>query len=146
MRTGKVEIETEKAGNYTVVRLRGYVHVENSPAVRKVLQRLVQKRTPGIVVSLEGTHHMDASGLATLLECSEAMRRHGGKLLVVGLDTQVADAFSLAQLQDSLRIFKTEAEALEGISEQEAGSQGPGRSAGTAEGKDGSAPTAQRSS
>jgi len=112
MREAEVLIEHETVGQACVVRLRGAVHMGNSPEVRKVLQHYVKKRTPAILVSLGETQYVDTSGLATLVECAQNMRRYGGRLLVAGLNAQVADAFSLAQIEEFFSVFPTEADAV----------------------------------
>lgn len=111
MRSGEVEISQEQTDGNAAVRVRGTVSMENSPALRNVLQRLVKGKAPAIIVCFEGTDHVDTSGLATLVECSQNMQVYGGRLLVAGLNSQVADAYSLSEVEGAFSVFDTEAEA-----------------------------------
>ena len=127
MKRGALDFKQETVGHFTVLRVSGAVDTENSPELRKALQHLVKKRVRAVVLSLEGADRVDTSGVATLIECAQMMSQYGGKMLVSGLNEQVANAFALVQTERMLSIFDTEAEALAALGtglseEQEAGS------------------------
>ena len=112
MRTANMEIEVENAAKAVVVRLGGSIVIESSPSVRAALQRLVRDKAKAIVLSLGGAERVDTSALATFIECARAVGQYGGKLLVVGLNEQATDTFSLAQVDGAFLTFETEADAL----------------------------------
>ncbi len=113
MRTEEVNIAEANLRGVPVVRFSGSIHLKNSPGIRKALKKLTAQKSPALIVSLDATRYVDTSGLATLVECAQNMRNYGGQLAVVGLSAQVADAFSVAQLEGIFSVFKTEAEAAE---------------------------------
>ena len=119
MRMGRIDMEQDWTGPNAVLRVRGTVHIENSFELRNVLQRLVRKQTPAIVVSFEKAERVDTSGLATLMECAGDMQAYGGRLLVSGLNSQVADAYSLAQAAEAFPVLETVAEAIADLREQD---------------------------
>jgi anti-anti-sigma factor len=113
MHSENVKIATASVRAIPIVRLSGSITMDNSPEVRKALKELARRAPPVLIVSLDGTRYVDTSGLATFIECARRMRTYGGKLAVVGLSEQVADAFSITQLEGIFAVFGTEAEALE---------------------------------
>ena len=115
MQTSEVEIQQEPLGPNTVVRVRGTVNIENSPKLRDVLKNLADGKAPGVIVGLEGARAVDTSGLATLVECSQNMQAYGGRLLVAGLNSHLADAYSLASIEGAFAAFDTEGEAAEAL-------------------------------
>lgn len=119
MHSGEVEIQQEQIGANAMVRVRGTVNMENSPKLRDVLKRLAHGKTPGVIVSFEGARTVDTSGLATLVECSQNMQAYGGRLLVAGLNSQLADAYSLADIEGAFAAFGTEEEAAEALKAQD---------------------------
>jgi len=115
VQTGEVEIRQEPLGANTVVRVSGTVTIENSPKLREVLKKLTDAEAPGVIVSFEGAQVVDTSGLATLVECSQNMRAYGGRLHVAGLNSHLADAYSLAEIEGAFATSDTEAEAAEAL-------------------------------
>jgi len=115
MQTSEVEIQQEPLGPNTAVRVRGTVNMENSPKLRNVLKKLADGKTPGVIVSFEGAQGVDTSGLATLVECSQNMQAYGGRLLVAALNSHLADAYSLVDIEGAFAIFDTEGDAAEAL-------------------------------
>ena len=118
MHTDEVTIENAILRGIPVIRLSGSIHLENSPRVRNALRALVKRRSRALIVGLDGTRYVDASGLATFVECAQNMRSYGGRLAVVGLTAQVADAFAIAQLEGIFSVFSTEGEAVKHLASE----------------------------
>jgi len=108
-----MELQEQNVGGAFVVRVRGAVHMGNSPRLRIVLTRILKRRPPAVLVSLDRVRNVDTSGLATLVECAQRLERQGGRLLVAGLKPTMTDSLSLAQVKGVFPVFPTEAEALE---------------------------------
>jgi len=118
MQSGELEIERQDVGMCVVVRVRGSVHLGNSHELRRALQRVLKRKAPAVLVSLDAVDRVDTSGLATIVECAQAMQRYGGKLAVSGLSHGMTDKLSLAQVKGLFPAPETEAEALKQLGEQ----------------------------
>ena len=107
-----MEIKQRTVGDAVIVAFSGDVDMATSPDARRVFLDLVAKKTPKIVVNLTSVSYIDSSGLATLVECFQNMRKFGGKLRLFGLNENIKDVFSLARLDTIFEIKPSEQDAL----------------------------------
>jgi len=112
MRKAKLEIEEATSDRMPVVRLGGTINIENSPALRQALEARLKDRPAAMLVNLSKLERIDTSGLATLVECAQSLREHGGRLLVAGLRGEMTDSLSLSQVRGVFLLFDTERQAL----------------------------------
>jgi len=87
-------------GNAAVIHVSGEVDMSTSPDLRKVLQTEVGDKAAKIIVDLSGVTYIDSSGLATLVECLQGVRKYKGELFLVGLKKTVKDVFEIARLDE----------------------------------------------
>ncbi|MBM4081698.1 MAG: STAS domain-containing protein [Planctomycetes bacterium] len=107
-----MEANLRKLGGAVVVDLKGEVDMHSSPNARLVLQSLVEKSSPLVVVNLENVSYIDSSGLATLIECVQRMKRYGGVFRLTGLNDHIKDVFRLARLETVFTICSSVEEAV----------------------------------
>jgi anti-sigma B factor antagonist len=86
--------------------------VQNSPAFKLELKRLLEGRAITVVVDFSAVHFVDSSGLGALLAAVRVASRSGGQIRVVGLCPNVQATFELARLHRIFDIYPTQAEAL----------------------------------
>ncbi len=96
----RIEIDGEKA----TVTLSNDIDMDCSPDVRVALQALIQRKIPVIHIDLREVPHMDSSGLATLIEALQRIKRYKGKLVLYGLQNRVKSVFEIAKLTDIFEI------------------------------------------
>jgi len=80
------------------IRVIGDVTIHSSPRLREQLKPLFTGKTQEIRVALNGVDFMDSSGIATLVEGLQWSRQTGGSFVLVGMQENVRDVFSLAKL------------------------------------------------
>ena len=80
-----------------VVRLKGEVDLDGSPAVRQLLLDCVG-RERDVVVDLSGVDYIDSSGIASLVEALQVASRQGTEFGLVAVVGQVRRVFELARL------------------------------------------------
>ncbi len=68
-----------------------------------------------LIADLEGLEYMDSTGLATLLEAHSRLRKHGGRMVLFGVATQVHDLLTMNQVDRLFTIVDNEAAAAENI-------------------------------
>ena len=109
-----MEIKKEKTPAAVVVRVSGDIDLHSSPELRSVLLELVKEKSKVIVMDLSKVAYMDSSGLATLIECLQGLRKYSGQMRLADVPPKVRDVFALAQLERLFRSYRSVQEALAG--------------------------------
>ena len=107
-----LKIQTKTNKNAIIVEIEGDVDLYSSPQVRKKILDIINKKTPALLINLEGVTYMDSSGVATLVEGLQRMKEYNGKLCIYNLQGAVRDVFELSRLDKVFTIFENESEAL----------------------------------
>jgi anti-anti-sigma factor len=104
--------------NTQLVELLGEIDVYTAPDLRKNLSEAVETGPPNLIINLEGVRYIDSSGLSVLLEMHKRVRGKSGKMSVICTHSQILKLFNLTGLIKILRVYSTEAEALEAATTQ----------------------------
>jgi len=104
--------DVRKVGDATVVTLTGEIDMSCSPAVRRVLLQATAERAATIVIDASSVPHMDSSGVATMVEALQKVKRYHGRLVLVGLQDRVRSVFEIAKLTELFEMKPNLAEAL----------------------------------
>jgi anti-sigma B factor antagonist len=100
-----LEITEDEGEEGTLVRLRGRLGIDSSPALRDRLLALLRRQSPAaVVVDLTEVSYMDASGVATLVEGLKIARHRQTTLSLKGLQGRVRHLFEVTGL---LTLFET---------------------------------------
>ena len=96
----------------TVCHIEGEIDINTSPGIKKSLDKLLQAKTPKIIVNLSKVTYVDSSGLATLVEILKNMRSYGGRLRLTNLLPKVKSLFEITKLEKLFEIMADEQEAI----------------------------------
>jgi anti-sigma B factor antagonist len=100
-----LEIIEDEGEEGTLVRLRGRLSIDSSPAFRDRLLALLRRQSrAGVIVDLTEVSYMDASGVATLVEGLKTARNRQTTLCLKGLQGRVRHLFEVTGL---LTLFET---------------------------------------
>ena len=88
-----------------VVTLSGDIDMRCSPDLRIAMKEVVQKKIPQIVIDMSDVSYMDSSGVATLVEVLQQVKRYQGRLVLLGLHARVKSVFEIARLTDIFEIY-----------------------------------------
>jgi anti-sigma B factor antagonist len=100
-----LEITVDKSEVGTLVRLRGRLGIESSPAFRDQLLTELRGQSPtAVVVDLTEVSYIDASGVATLVEGLKIARGRQNTLCLKGLQGRALRLFEVTGL---LHLFET---------------------------------------
>jgi anti-sigma B factor antagonist len=100
-----LEIIEDEGEEGTLVRLRGRLSIDSSPAFRDRLLALLRRQSPAdFIVDLTEVSYMDASGVATLVEGLKTARNRQATLCLKGLQGRVRHLFEVTGL---LTLFET---------------------------------------
>src|ERR1700756_347549 len=94
--TDGLEIVLDHGKEGSIVRLRGRLHVDSSPALRDQLVAMLQAQSPAaVIVDLADVTYVDSSGIATLIEALKMARLRQTTLCVQGLQGRLLHLFQV---------------------------------------------------
>ena len=93
------------------------VDLDSSPLLRERLVELTDAHEKAIVVDLENVKYMDSSGIATLVEALQKIKKYGGRLWLTNLGDSVQSVFELSRLDRVFDISPTLDEAKKRLME-----------------------------
>jgi anti-sigma B factor antagonist len=102
--TTDLEITEDENEEDTLVRLRGRLTIDSSPAFRDRLLATLRRQSPAVIVDLTEVSYMDASGVATLVEGLKTARNRQTTFCLKGLQGRVRHLFEFTGL---LTLFET---------------------------------------
>ena len=107
-----MKINQRKAGEVTVLELSGEIDINTSPEVRKAFDQLIKHQEKRILLNFTQVSYIDSSGLATMVEMLQRLKRFGGQLRLSNLSEKVKGLFEITKLDRLFGIFPSEEEAL----------------------------------
>lgn len=91
-----LEIAVHHDDEGSMVRLRGRLNIDSSPAFRDQLLAMLRAQPPeAVVVDFSDVHYIDSSGLATLIEGLKTARQRQTTLCVQGLQGPLLRLFQV---------------------------------------------------
>ncbi len=109
-----MEVRSIAENEAVVVVIEGEVDLYSSPKLRDEIVRRCEQKTPSLIIDLGAVTYMDSSGIATLVEGFQLMRRYGGKLRIARPDPSIQRVLGFAHLDKVFHIYSTVEEAVEG--------------------------------
>lgn len=113
----KVDIEVEDSGEYRVLKPAGDLDVYTVGSLRDALGKMIEDKTPKVVVDLDGVPFMDSSGLGALMGGVRRMREAGGDLAIACTREQHLKLFTITGFGEGVSIAPTVDEAAKGFRE-----------------------------
>jgi len=89
---------TEQLDDGVYVALTGDIDLSRSPLLRASLMDIAAGKPQRLIIDLEQVPYMDSSGVATLVEALQALRKGGGKMILCALQPKVLSIFEIARL------------------------------------------------
>lgn len=107
-----MQINERKVNEVTILELSGEIDINTSPQVRKAFDQLIKEQRKKILLNFTEVTYIDSSGLATLVEMLQRLKRFGGSLRLCNLSEKVKGLFEITKLDRLFSIFASEEEAL----------------------------------
>ncbi|MDD5020316.1 MAG: STAS domain-containing protein [Candidatus Omnitrophica bacterium] len=102
----------EKKADALLCVIEGEVDINTSVHLRKVFDDLIKRNEKKVLVEFSGVEYIDSSGLATLIEMFQRLKKIGGKLRFSGMSQKVKNAFEITKLHKLFEIFDSQEAAL----------------------------------
>jgi anti-sigma B factor antagonist len=107
-----VKIREEKFNDAVVCFLEGEININNSPELRKAFDGLIEKSQKKVIVNFSAVSYIDSSGLATLIEMFQRLKKIGGSLRFSNMEQKIRNVFEITKLHKLFEIFDTQEAAL----------------------------------
>jgi anti-sigma B factor antagonist len=109
----ETKIGNRASGNKTVVDIDALnVDFRNAEAIKSAVATIVSKGSKDLVINLSQVSFMDSSGLSVILFCKRTCEEVGGTFGAFGLQTYVNNLVNLTNLNKTISIYNSEAEAV----------------------------------
>lgn len=112
-RRGKVDINTEKINDVTIVTLDGEINVNNAMDLRETFEKITAQQAPKVSVDFANVTFIDSSGLAVLIELVQNLQSHDGKLRLCHVNSKIKGIFEITKIHKLIDIYDTKELALE---------------------------------
>jgi len=94
--TEELEIAIDHGEECSIVRLRGRLNIDSSPAFRDQLLAMLQAESPqGVIVDFRDVSYVDSSGIATVIEGLGIARMRRTTLCLQGLQGRILHLFQV---------------------------------------------------
>lgn len=110
-----MKVSKEKRGQVVIVTVEGQIDIDSSPKLREVFIRCISDKDKKILVDCLKLTYIDSSGLATLIELLQRLRKIEGELKICNLSEKVKSIFEVTKLDELFSIYPTLDKALEGF-------------------------------
>jgi len=107
-----VKIREEKRNDSVVCFLEGEININNSPELRKSFDGIISRGEKKVIIDFSAVSYIDSSGLATLIEMFQRLKKIGGKLRFSNMEQKIKNVFEITKLHKLFEIFDTQEAAL----------------------------------
>ena len=107
-----MNIREEKSDSVVVCILEGEININSSPQLRKALDNIITRNEKKVLVDFSNVSYIDSSGLATLIEMFQRLKKIGGYMRFSSMDQKVKNIFEITKLNKLFEIFDTQQTAL----------------------------------
>ena len=99
----------------SVVDIRAEVNASSDNAFTDAYTQASSDKVRAIILNFSGLEYMNSSGIGLLVTLLIRANRNGQSLFAVGLNEHYRHIFELTRLNEAIRVFETEEEALAAI-------------------------------
>ena len=107
-----MDIKIDRVEDIIVIKPQGEIDLHSSPQLRAILQDNIKDATLGVLIDLGRVNYMDSSGLATLAEAFQVIKKEGKKMAICALTDTVKNILSITRLDEIFPVFGSQEEAL----------------------------------
>jgi anti-sigma B factor antagonist len=108
-----MKITQEKCNDVTVCNVEGEINITTSTELRKNFDALLRDKVNKVIVDLTAVSYIDSSGLATLIELFQRLKKTGGHMRFTGMSQKIRNIFEITKLHKLFEICDTREAALQ---------------------------------
>jgi anti-sigma B factor antagonist len=110
-----MKISEDKKDGIMVVFVSGEINIDTSPDLRKAFDQYTQQGIKKVIIDCTELTYIDSSGLATLIELLQRLKKESGELKICNLAAKVKSVFEVTKLDKLFDIFPSKEQAVEGF-------------------------------
>ena len=107
-----MNIAEEKSNDIVVCTPEGEIDIHSSVELRRAFDKIIKNNEKKLVVDFSGVPYIDSSGLATLIELLQRLKKLGGTLRLCNMAEKVKTVFEITKVHKLFSIFDTRQDAL----------------------------------
>lgn len=112
MTKSNLSLNVRSAGLISIIDIAGEVNAQAENALMDAYTRASAGNSRTLVLNFAGLEYMNSSGIGLLVTLLIRANRQKQQLIAVGLSEHYQHIFELTRLNEAIRIFGSEAEAL----------------------------------
>lgn len=98
-------IKQETKDNIEIITLNGILNADTSPKLEDVLEKVVEKPEPKILMFIPELTYISSAGIGCFIGVIKRIRTKGGDIRFVKMDSRVLRVFSLLDMTDFFKTF-----------------------------------------
>ncbi len=110
-----MKIVEQKDADRTICLIEGEIDISRSPELRKFFDGLIKKNEKKVLVDFASVSYIDSSGLATLIEMYQRLKKIGGSMRCCSMNQKIKNTFEITKLHKLFEIFDDRQQALTGF-------------------------------
>ena len=107
-----MQIQERKENDVVVLAVDGDIDLNSSPEMRKKFEELIVNNSVKIVVNFQNVNYIDSSGLATVIEMLQRLKKTQGELRLSNMSEKIKNLFEITKIDKLFKMYSSEAEAL----------------------------------
>ncbi len=96
----------------SIIEIKGEITAAAENALMDAYSQAIAKGARSIVLNFAGLEYMNSSGIGLLVTLLVRANRQGQRLLATGLNEHYRHIFELTRLDEAIRLYDTESQAL----------------------------------
>lgn len=113
-----LSIQVREMEGVAVVQPEGFINAHTVRQFEATLEKLVNEGKFQILLNCQGLSYISSAGLGAIMGLIETVRENGGDILLSDLQENVFAIFDTLGFTQLYRVFTTESEALQAVTEQ----------------------------
>jgi len=110
-----MNIREERYNDAVVCIPEGEINIHTSAELRKTFDKFIKTNTKKLLVDFSSVPYIDSSGLATLIEMLQRLKKIGGNLRISNMADKVKNVFEITKVHKLFAIFDNRQDALNGF-------------------------------
>lgn len=106
-------LQEEKNEGAAVCLLEGEIDINTSPQLRKSFDELIRRNEKKVLLDFSAVTYIDSSGLATLIEMYQRLKKIQGRMRFCGMNESVKNIFEITKLYKFFEVFDNRESAQE---------------------------------
>lgn len=107
-----MKIREERNQDICIYNLEGEININTSGELRKAFDNIIKNDDKKVLIDFKDVSYIDSSGLATLIEMLQRLKKIGGSLRISNMNERVKNIFEITKLYKLFDIFDVRQEAL----------------------------------